>query len=58
MNAILFVGDSTIVFKKGARVHARKDRNLLLTLGFDVYGQPPETTAPVVEKDEQSALIG
>jgi hypothetical protein len=45
MTAILFVGDSTIVFKKGARVRARQDRNLLLTLGFDVYGQPPETTA-------------
>jgi len=45
MTAILFIGDSTIVFKGGARAGARQDRNLLMTLGFDVYAQPPETTA-------------
>jgi hypothetical protein len=44
MNAFMFIGDSTIVFKHGARVAAHRDRNLLMTLGFDVYGQPPETT--------------
>ncbi|HET9727288.1 MAG TPA: hypothetical protein VFP28_10265 [Gemmatimonadales bacterium] len=45
MTAILFIGDSTIVFKHGARANARQDRNLLMTLGFDVYRQPAETTA-------------
>ncbi|HKT59158.1 MAG TPA: hypothetical protein VJQ46_03860 [Gemmatimonadales bacterium] len=45
MTAILFIGDSTIVFKHGARVNARRDRNLLMTLGFDVYRQPVDTTA-------------
>lgn len=44
MNAILFVGDSTIVFKGGERAAAHQDRNLLSTLGFDVYGQPPDST--------------
>jgi hypothetical protein len=44
MSAILFIGDSTIVFKHGSRVNGRRDRNLLMTLGFDVYRQPPETT--------------
>jgi hypothetical protein len=44
MNAFMYVGDSAIVFKGGKRVGARQDRNLLMTLGFDVYGQPPETT--------------
>jgi hypothetical protein len=44
MNAFMYVGDSAIVFKGGKRVSAREDRNLLMTLGFDVYGQPPETT--------------
>jgi hypothetical protein len=44
MTAIMFVGDSTVVFKGGTRVAAHRDRNLLMTLGFDVYGQPPETT--------------
>jgi hypothetical protein len=44
MNALMYVGDSAIVFKGGKRVDARADRNLLMTLGFDVYGQPTETT--------------
>jgi hypothetical protein len=44
MKAFMFVGDSTIVFRAGKRVAGRQNRNLLMTLGFDVYGQPPETT--------------
>src|SRR5262245_66097418 len=44
MTAFMFLGDSTIVFKGGKRVAAHQDRNLLMTLGFDVYAQPPETT--------------
>jgi hypothetical protein len=44
MNAFMYIGDSAIVFKGGKRVSAHEDRNLLMTLGFDVYGQPPETT--------------
>lgn len=52
MNAFMYVGDSAIVFKGGKRVSARKDRNLLMTLGFDVYGQPPETT--VAQLKDQS----
>jgi hypothetical protein len=40
----MYVGDSAIVFQGGKRVSARQDRNLLMTLGFDVYGQPTETT--------------
>jgi hypothetical protein len=43
-NATMYVGDSIFLFRAGRRVAARPDRNLLLTLGFDVYGQPPETT--------------
>jgi len=43
-NATMYVGDSIYVFRGGRRVAARPDRNLLLTLGFDVYGQAPETT--------------
>jgi hypothetical protein len=44
MNAFMYIGDSAIVFKGGKRVAARRDRNLLMTLGFDVYGQAPEAT--------------
>ena len=49
MRAILYLGDSTIVFKGGKRVAARQDRNLLMTLGFDVYGQAPDTTIAQLE---------
>lgn len=49
MNAFMYVGDSAIVFQGGKRVSARADRNLLMTLGFDVYGQPPETTIAQVK---------
>ena len=44
MKVFMYVGDSAIVFEGGKRVAARRDRNLLMTLGFDVYGQRPETT--------------
>jgi hypothetical protein len=44
MKAFMYVGDSAFVFDGGKRVAAQRDRNLLMTLGFDVYGQPPETT--------------
>jgi hypothetical protein len=49
MNAFMYVGDSAIVFQGGKRVAAHQDRNLLMTLGFDVYGQPPETTMAQLE---------
>jgi hypothetical protein len=44
MTAFMFAGDSSYVFKGGQRVAAQEDRNLLMTLGFDVYGQAPEVT--------------
>jgi hypothetical protein len=44
MNAFMYVGDSAIVFQGGKRVSARQDRNLLMTLGFDLYGQPTDMT--------------
>ena len=43
-NAFMYVGDSIYAFRGGKRVHAAKDRNLLMTLGFDVYGQSPDVT--------------
>jgi hypothetical protein len=55
MNAFMYVGDSAVVFKNGKRDRASKDRNLLMTLGFDVYGQPPETTIAQV-KDQNVDL--
>lgn len=43
-NAFMYVGDSMYSFARGQRRSAAKDRNLLLTLGFDVYRQPVDTT--------------
>lgn len=43
-NAALYVGDSIYVFRGGQARPPRADRNLLMTLGFDVYGQPAATT--------------
>ncbi len=43
-NASLYSGDSSYAFRRGKLVRVDRDRNLLLTLGFDVYGQPADTT--------------
>jgi hypothetical protein len=43
-NASLYVGDSVYTFRGGQPRAPRADRNLLMTLGFDVYGQPAVTT--------------
>lgn len=43
-NAFMYIGDSLHSFRHGQPRPARADRNLLLTLGFDVYGQPTVTT--------------
>lgn len=50
-NGALFARDSTFYFQAGRQVAARGERNDLLTLGFDVYGQPPETTLSMLEAD-------
>jgi outer membrane lipoprotein-sorting protein len=44
-NAFMYVGDSVYVFRGGKRVAAQADRNELMTFGFDVYGQSPDSTA-------------
>jgi hypothetical protein len=51
MKAIMFVGDSTVVFRGGKRAATRQGRNLLMTLGFDVYGQSPDTTIAQLEAE-------
>ena len=44
-NMSLYAGDSAYSFRRGKLVNVRKDRNILMTLGFDVYGQDPSITA-------------
>jgi hypothetical protein len=51
-NAFMFIGDSTYSFSHGQLRGARQDRNLLLTLGFDVYGQPVATTVAQLEAEQ------
>ena len=45
----LFLGDSTHLFHHGVQIAVRPRRNDFLTLGFDVYGQPPEVTLEILE---------
>ena len=51
-NAFMFIGDSVHGFRNGQPRPAQETRNLLLTLGFDVYGQPVETTIAQLEAEK------
>ena len=51
-NASLYVGDSVYVFRGGQARPPRADRNLLMTLGFDVYGQPAATTVAQLRAED------
>jgi hypothetical protein len=44
LTAFLYVGDSSVAFRHGQRASAQQDRNLLITLGFDVYTQDADVT--------------
>ena len=50
-NAFMFVGESVYVYHDGKPLPARRDRNLLMTLGFDVYGQPAATTIEQLKEE-------
>jgi hypothetical protein len=50
-NAIVFRGDSTYSRRNGGPWRATKSRNVLMTLGFDVYGQAPEESARVLAEE-------
>lgn len=43
-NGVLYRGDSVYQFQEGRLVDRRAGRNLLMTLGFDVYAQPVSRT--------------
>ncbi len=45
---VLFVGDTTYVYRDGALAAARADRNPLLLWGFDVYAQDPAETLRIL----------
>ena len=48
---ILSDGNVTI-FDQGKEVRSRPLQNMLLVLGFDVYGQPPEKTLQIIESEK------
>lgn len=48
---VIFRGDSTYSFAGDTLVRRLKGRNELMTLGFDVYAQPPERTAHILGED-------
>ena len=47
-DGVIFRGDSVYSFRGGELAATREDRNPLLVLGFDVYGQAPERTMEVL----------
>lgn len=47
-NGVIYSGDSLFVFQDGELAQRQAVTNDLLTLGFDVYAQPPERTAEVL----------
>jgi outer membrane lipoprotein-sorting protein len=48
---IVFRDETRTVFEKGALASSTRSPNLLLVLGFDVYGQPPERTVALLEAE-------
>ena len=48
-SGVLYEGGRVHVFDNGRRVQSQPGVNPLLLLGFDVYGQPPATTARLVD---------
>jgi hypothetical protein len=47
----IFSGDSTFSFAGDSLVRREKRRNVLMTLGFDVYALPPERTAELLREE-------
>jgi outer membrane lipoprotein-sorting protein len=50
-NGYLFLDGILRIFRDGKETATRQQVNALLVLGFDVYGQPPETTANVLKAE-------
>jgi outer membrane lipoprotein-sorting protein len=50
-NGFLMVDGAVTIFHQGKEPSTRPQVNMLLVLGFDVYGQPAETTANVVKAE-------
>lgn len=48
---VLFVGDTTYVYRDGELAAARAERNPLLLWGFDVYRQDPAETLRILESE-------
>jgi outer membrane lipoprotein-sorting protein len=47
-NGFLLVDGTVYIYRDGKQAGTRSQVNMLLVLGFDVYGQSPETTVKVV----------
>ena len=48
---IVYRGEMRSVFEKGKLASSTRNPNLLLVLGFDVYGQPPEKTIALLQAE-------
>lgn len=47
----IYAGDSLFIIRAGQVARRTAQRNPLLLLGFDVYGQPPERTLEMIEAE-------
>jgi len=50
-NGYLLVDGNVSIFQKGEVKATRKQQNMLLVLGFDVYAQPPEATLTIAKEE-------
>ena len=50
-SGVIYSGDSLYVFEDGRLLRQLAQRNALLTLAFDVYVQPPDTTLRQLEEE-------
>jgi hypothetical protein len=51
VRSVIYRGDSLYVFADRKLANQAVQPNLLLVLGFDVYGQPPESTVALLERE-------
>jgi len=50
--SFVYRGDSSYIFSNGKLTQSAADRNILLILGFDVYGQPPAKTIELLKAED------
>lgn len=50
-NGVIYGPDTLSIFRQGKLTQKRKERNPLMVLGFDVYGQPAATSLRILQEE-------